>query len=100
MSEMTDDQARTIMPGMTHTVEAGDTLIIRDSVGDEIGVTGRLNDRTLDVLVAVSDLAVARRQGVDGVVLSALIQRVIDAHDAMPTWTVAAVYQRSGSLTR
>lgn len=74
-----------IKPGMSHVVNAGETLVIRDNEGQEISVEAREHDDVMAFLVAYDDLRVARARGMTtGLVFEALRDSVERAWNSLP----------------
>lgn len=50
-----EQQGRSLAPGMEEIVRAGDSLIIRDSDGQEVAITARESEETMDFLKAFDE---------------------------------------------
>lgn len=66
----------TMKPKMSKVIEAGETLIIRDSEGEEIAVEARHSKSVVEFLSAFDDLLVAERRGITGDVLAGIKLKV------------------------
>lgn len=87
MSDMTHrefERAKVYMPGMSHTVHAGDEVIITDSNGDEMSVKAEESDVVLAFFVAFDNWITTKRAGLMGPVLDGLFMEVNLRFDSLP----------------
>ena len=52
-----------LKPGMSHVIYSGDTLVIRDSAGDELAIEARENKMVMDFIAAYAAERKARLRG-------------------------------------
>lgn len=73
-----------IAPNMERVVEAGETLVITDSEGQEFAVTGREAPETMEFLKAFDEWFSSLNQGIGGPVLDALFFKTKEAFNNLP----------------
>lgn len=85
MSPSQFERAKTMMPGTTEVVKAGDTLYVTDSQGDQLGFEGRESDEAMAFFTAFDRWWFAKKSGVEsGVSLDALWYTVEQAWGNLP----------------
>lgn len=84
MEGRNDKKYQDIMPGMSQVVEAGDELTVRDREGAEFSITAKVDDKTMEFIVAFDNWHIVHEEGVRGVVVDALWSTVIAAYGALP----------------
>lgn len=85
-----------IKPGMSHIVNAGETLLIRDNEGQEIAIEAREHDGVIAFIRAYDELRIARAHGVTGVVLDSFEHRVERAFTSLPSHVARVVADTRG----
>lgn len=93
---MDENRTNLIKPGMSHVVNAGETLLIRDNEGQEIAVEAREHDDVVAFIRAYDELRIARAHGVTGVVLDSFEHRVERAFTSLPSHVVRVVADTRG----
>lgn len=73
-----------LKPGMSHSIQAGEKLTIRDQNGDEISVQAHEHDKTMAFLRAYDELQSARLKGLTGVASQALERAVEVSFNNLP----------------
>jgi hypothetical protein len=73
-----------LRPGMSHTCEAGEKLIIRDQNGDEIEIEGRDDPRTIEFIESFDSWLLVKNKHITGVVLGAAFDDMVRKFNALP----------------
>ena len=84
MTEPEWKRAKTYMPGMSHTIQAGDELVISDQEGQEMSVKATESDAVLAFFIAFDNWMTAKRGGILGTVLAGLWMEVELRFDSLP----------------
>lgn len=85
MDELVSNAPNSMKPGMTHVVRPGETVVIRDREGQEIGVEGRESEAVLAFFRAFDDWLTAKRRGnVTMGILEPLFRQVEASFAALP----------------
>lgn len=73
-----------LRPGMSHTCEAGEKLIIRDENGEALEIEGRDDPRTIEFIEAFDGWLLVANKNITGVVLDAAYDDMVRKFNNLP----------------
>lgn len=81
---VSEKEVRTLLPGMSDVVKAGDTLVITATDGGEISIKGEESDEVMMLLKSLDDYIVARNANINEGIVKAMWSEVMRTFHNLP----------------